>query len=348
VDLFFVLSGFLVSGLLFAEYRSKGRLSVGRFYVRRGWKIYPAFFFLIGVTLVVRAACRVATPGWEIVSEVLFLQSYVGGMWNHTWSLAVEEHFYLLLPLLLLALMKMAPGARDPFARSLPFAAGALFMALLALRLATAAWQPSFSFLTHFCPTHLRLDSLLFGVLISYVHHFRSPWFAAILSRRRWGLLALGCGCLLPPFFVAREASPFVCTFGFTLNYLGAGAILVGVLSLRLPQNLLVRLLSCVGRSSYSIYLWHMPVIVWGIPLAETVSGYPLGFPLSVALCVCGSVLVGTGMGSLVEWPALRLRDRWFPSRVRPVPTENRPLAFDNREFVVSEGVKVAESPVPV
>ena len=117
VDLFFVLSGFLIGGLLFREYRKYGALSFPRFFVRRGLKIYPPFIALVVATIVVRI-CTAEPMRWrDVLGEFLFLQNYLGKMWIHTWSLAVEEHFYLLLPLVLFILIRRNPRSRDPFAR---------------------------------------------------------------------------------------------------------------------------------------------------------------------------------------------------------------------------------------
>ena len=90
VDIFFVLNGFLVAGLLFEEHKKTGNTRIGRFLIRRGLKIYPAFWAMILVTVLVEHS-NVAT----IVNELLFIQNYRSGLWTHTWSLAVEEHFYL-------------------------------------------------------------------------------------------------------------------------------------------------------------------------------------------------------------------------------------------------------------
>jgi peptidoglycan/LPS O-acetylase OafA/YrhL len=92
VDLFFVLSGFLVSGLLFQEHQRRGSLRWGRFLVRRGFKIYPAFYAMMAVAIAV--AIRRHDLQWKpALAELLFVQNYVHGMWLHTWSLAVEEPF---------------------------------------------------------------------------------------------------------------------------------------------------------------------------------------------------------------------------------------------------------------
>jgi peptidoglycan/LPS O-acetylase OafA/YrhL len=115
VDLFFVLSGFLIGGLLVTELQKHGRIDITRFLVRRGLKIYPAYFVFIAYLMLMPAAKSFAQEGnaWATTVEewvrywpnLLFLQNYVGSNpAGHTWSLAVEEHFYLTLPFALAAL----------------------------------------------------------------------------------------------------------------------------------------------------------------------------------------------------------------------------------------------------
>jgi peptidoglycan/LPS O-acetylase OafA/YrhL len=99
VDLFFVLSGFLISGLLFLEYRSAGELKLARFFLRRGLKIYPAFWAMLFASVLGLVLAGKSVRGIAIAGELLFVQNYTQSIWEHTWSLAVEEHFYLLLPL---------------------------------------------------------------------------------------------------------------------------------------------------------------------------------------------------------------------------------------------------------
>ncbi len=325
VDLFFVLSGFLVSGLLFTDYRTRGRLAIGRFYVRRGWKIYPPFYVLIGATLVAHLLLRMPIPLRALPPELLFLQNYLQGIWGHTWSLAVEEHFYLLLPLLLWAILRGRPGVQDPFARVLPLMIGVIAIVELVLRWVNVQSYDTYSHRTHLFSTHLRLDSLFFGVLLAYWYHFHPERFAAIQARWRRGLLVVGLVLLVPPFLFDREEHIFLSTIGLTMNALGAGFVLVALLSLQLSQNWLLRSLAGIGRNSYSIYLWHMPVILWGIPQCESLSGIDFGSPVRVVLAVSGSVLVGIMMAQLIEVPVLRLRNRWFPAQSStsvPAPTQ--------------------------
>ena len=125
---FLCVIGFLISGLLFREYQKHGAIHPGRFYLRRGLKIYPAFYVLVAVTCLWIVSIGEAIPVNRLVPELLFLQNYFDGLWGHTWTLAVEEHFYLGLPLLLLWLGRN--GGPDPF-RKLPLAF--LFIAVGAL-----------------------------------------------------------------------------------------------------------------------------------------------------------------------------------------------------------------------
>ena len=318
VDLFFVLSGFLVSGLLFTEYRSSGRLGVGRFYLRRGWKIYPPFFVLIAASVLMNLR-----EGWPIrsvplASELFFLQSYVPGLWNHTWSLAVEEHFYLLLPLTLALMLRRNRAPPTPLRPILSLAAGVAVFAL-ACRLLNWYMRPSYGNLTHLFASHLRLDSLFFGVAISYAYHFHSSRFERLFARRRRFLMLGGALLLTPAFAFPLETTPFIYTIGLTIFYVGSGMMLVGILMSQIPTGRLVAALATLGQYSYSIYLWHMFVVAWGIPLVEGTLDRELDTGTRLAMYFVGSFGLGIAMAKVVEVPVLRLRDRWFPLQGIPI-----------------------------
>jgi peptidoglycan/LPS O-acetylase OafA/YrhL len=319
VDLFFVLSGFLISGLLFTEYASSGRISIGRFYIRRGWKIYPPFFTLMAFTVVLHAAVGRPASGSALASEFLFLQSYWPGVWNHTWSLAVEEHFYFLLPLVLSAIAAVNRRARRPLEPVVTFTACVLIYVFY-LRLANWQNQPLYSHHTHLFPTHLRLDSLMFGVAMSYVYHFHKARFVETLAPWRRFLIATGILLFVPAFVFQLETTPFIFTAGLTVFYIASAMLVSGVLLYRFPDRGILVHLATLGSYSYSIYLWHMFVIGWAIPLFEL--GYDMQFPFSVRLVlyVGGSLSLGALMAKLIEVPALRVRDRWFPSRSSGAP----------------------------
>ena len=137
VDLFFVLSGFLVSGLIFQEFRDRREIRPGRFLIRRAFKIYPPFYFLLAVTVLGMALAPTRGVSWSsVLCEAGFVQNYGRNLWGHTWSLAVEEHFYLLLAFLMFVLAR--GGGDDPF-RALPRIVVAVAAVCLGLRIATSS-----------------------------------------------------------------------------------------------------------------------------------------------------------------------------------------------------------------
>jgi peptidoglycan/LPS O-acetylase OafA/YrhL len=268
VDLFFVLSGFLVSGLLFREYRESQQVRAGRFLARRGFKIYPQFYALTAVTITV-AAWRGIPVSWRVIAaDVTFLQSYLPGFWGHTWSLAVEEHFYLLLAVVIGLLAKR--GGENPF-RALPKWIFAIFAAVLFARVATwwldppvleqahiyrsFYWTPSFpkwSYAAHLLSSHLRMDSLLAGVLLSYYHVFHGEALLQFVNRFRGWLAPISILTLTPALFL-EQVDPLLYTAGFSAIWLGfALLLLLVVYPVRPPASpgRVERALAGIGRVS--------------------------------------------------------------------------------------------------
>jgi peptidoglycan/LPS O-acetylase OafA/YrhL len=305
VDLFFVLSGFLISGLLFAEWKKYGAISLPRFYIRRGLKIYPAFYLLIAVTVSYLLLRGKPVPIKGALVEAVFLQSYFEGLWNHTWSLGVEEHFYLFLPLLLWIMTRLVRTS-DPF-RHLPKVFVALAAVVLLFRIA-AGWHETTAYPLFMYPTHLRIDGLFFGVVLSYYYHFRPRifrWFAATPV----GVFCSMAAAIL--LFALPAEDPFLHTVGLTIIWLGFGFLLARMIGQsewkrgRIAQRLLAR----IGYYSYSIYLWHM----WVARGMHHLAGTPTVWSFTMYLGLC--VIVGIAAARIIEMPVLALRDRWFPSR---------------------------------
>ncbi len=297
VDLFFVLSGFLISGLLFKEWTGTGTLNVRRFLIRRGFKIYPGFYVLLLLTWIVLPADPLR-PSYAI--DAFFLQGYFDPVWEHGWSLAVEEHFYLLLPLLLVALSWRK--SKDPF-RPIPIISAALFGLCLALRISAAADAENFDRLLR--PTHLRIDTLLGGVTLGYFYHFHRDKFVAAAT---WKTLCCGLILLVPAVLLPME-SPFITTVGYTFNALGFMCILIWSMNRTFYRTWIIER---IGIYSYSIYLWHQAVHL-------IVDRFlPVHTFWSLCVYLLTSVLLGALMGRLIELPFLALRDKWYPSERSP------------------------------
>jgi len=105
--LFFVISGYLVSSLLYSEYREIGDVRLKRFAVRRGLKNYPSFLIFLLVSLIYDWSVRgISYKFNQIFAEIFYVQNYLRGIFSHSWSLAVEEHFYILLILVWFFVLK--------------------------------------------------------------------------------------------------------------------------------------------------------------------------------------------------------------------------------------------------
>jgi peptidoglycan/LPS O-acetylase OafA/YrhL len=309
VDLFFVLSGFLVSGLLFREYQKTQTIDFKQFLIRRGFKIYPPFWALIIITSLVTAFITRDFYRKGMLGEALFLQNYFSYFWEHTWSLAVEEHFYLLLCLVFFILLRFK---KTPF-NAIPNIFIFLAIACLAMRQATAIFGV-YQYGTIIEPTHLRLDSLFFGVLISYLWHFRNLSENAYLIEYKTFIGIIGVICLLPAFFFKMSSHVWIGVFGVTFFYLGSGLLLLAFLKSDFSKNRFLPVLAAIGTYSYSIYLWNMPLQIW----LDKFLKYEFGeynWQIFAVTCFFGTFAVGIGMSKLVEYPMLKIRDRFFPAK---------------------------------
>lgn len=320
VDLFFVLSGYLVSGLLFKEYSLHGSVRPLRFLVRRGFKIYPTFYALLPFAVWVNI--QGGQFSWTgLISELTFLQNYLYGFgwwpFTITWSLAIEEHFYVALCLALWYAGRHGSLSSNAIPRTL-----IVLMALaLAMRLFSYAVRPlSFSGQLDqvlYTNTHLRFDSLLCGVLIAWMEQFRPERIKHFAKRVR--AFAPFCIIALLSFtpFLDPDTSYFPLTVGFTLIYLAFGVLLVWVLfSIRhFPMNAVTKAVGGIGQWSYSIYLSHVFILAWLLKLPFMASLFDQHHLLRFG--VYFSLSVGTGALISLTWERyfLRLRDRSFPSR---------------------------------
>jgi len=254
--------------------------------------------------------------GWIIrpaLHDVFFLQSYLPGTYGHFWSLAIEEHFYILLPLLLFFMIRKShAGDNDPFAK-LPIIFLLVAIVSLAVRVVHAALVQPYNYFTHLFPTHLRLDSLLFGVLLSYWYRFHSDRFGILVNRNLRSLFLIST-LLIAPALILEQSNMITHTIGLTFFYLGYGGFMIALLHISLTMKgiagWLMQGLSYIGKHSYPIYLFHLLVI------SQLQKYRLLRGLLGMSLYFVGSIAFGILISKLIEFPVLRLRDRIFPREV--------------------------------
>jgi peptidoglycan/LPS O-acetylase OafA/YrhL len=187
------------------------------------------------------------------------------------------------------------------------------------MRCLTALLIPEFSFHLHLAPSHLRFDSLAFGMLLSYWYHRHPQAVSSLIEAQRLKLAFISflllAWCALVPrhTFIGH-------TLIQTAQYIGHGLLLLlAIVGHRFQWaygTSIGRILQMIGRYSYSIYLWHMGVLVWSRTLISHLTGQAEFYgDLKVLTYAALVIPVGVVAAQLVEIPVLAIRDRFFPSR---------------------------------
>ncbi len=334
VDLFFVLSGFLVSGLLFREYQKYGNVTPKRFLIRRGFKIYP-LYYLSYVPYI-----PIILPNFKLggfLADMTFTQNYLwdfGYAYAASWSLAVEEHFYFGLVLVLwLGLrknfIKLEPPADLKILGKVEKSILAMMVLCIVFRVVNNLLFPN-AIAKNLTMTHLKIDSLLAGVLVAYLYHFRINFLRHNFNRFKIPLYTLSAIGLVWTPFLEPAYSFFVKTIGFTFLYISFSTLLISfLLNDKINQNLnsvltkpVVDFISKVGYCSYSIYLIHIYFdIMWGRFIQGKHLFYMPGHDLFINptfnFVVTSALSIGTGMIMTysIEVYFLKIRDKFYPSR---------------------------------
>ena len=327
VDLFFVLSGFLISRQLFRAIASTGSFSLREFYFKRALRILPAYLVVVaGYFLFPWLHEREALPSlWRFLT---FTQNFgldlrTSGTFSHAWSLCIEEQFYLLLPLCLLALIAVRAGQRASWLLGLMFAMGLVARGLVYLKQLTplgdsdgfaVAWYQWIYY-----PTWGRLDGLLVGIALAAIYEsresresraFRPALRAALTAHGHW-LLALAVALWAVTFWLFAEPESLTASvLAFPAIAIVYGLLVVAALS---PTGLLARhssrLTHWLATLSYSLYLTHKASIhVAQHQLAKT--GLDASGNAMFVCCIAASLLGALALHLAVERPFLRWRDR--------------------------------------
>lgn len=324
VTVFFFLSGYLITTLLRMECEKHGGANLLQFFLRRTLRILPPFYLVLAVIALLTALSVLpgGFHGQALAAQALFAANYweiFGGVQppgtEILWSLAVEEHFYLLFPFLYLAMRRFMPEGRHQFALIMALSAAVLAWRMLLVHQFSAIDLHSGS--AHHprtChATDTRLDGLLFGCALAV---WGNPALDVTRIRRsHWlWLLLPSCLALLLVTFVIRSV-PFRETWRYTLQGLALMPVFIAVIrySDALPLRFLNwRWVSRLGVLSYAFYLTHallLSLVAHWLPASEGLSHVQLMLlrgTVAFLLTLAGSWM----MHQWVEKPFLRLRRR--------------------------------------
>ncbi len=318
VDLFFVLSGFLIGQQIFRPYLHGRRLSILGFYRRRAYRILPSYFAVLGLYALVppwREAPSLA-PLWKFLTFTMnFGFSFGRRAFSHAWSLCVEEHFYLLLPLAAWLLM------RRPSVRRTVVVLASLVVAGIALRAFLITRYPDEVYTCIYYPSDTRLDGLLAGVSLALLRVFRPVWWSRLMRHGHMLFLA-GAACVSAVVLLfwrddmGSSTGPawWGTVFGFPLLALGLGLVTASSVSTNgLLARVRVPLAEPLAALAFTLYLTHKAVghaVMVAFPGVTTPKG-PASWLLYAFACLSAAGLLHLA----VEMPFLQLRDRAAVSR---------------------------------
>ena len=317
VDLFFVLSGYLIGGQLLAALARDQRIKLGRFFSRRALRIMPAYFVVLAIYFLLpawREYPEMSQPLWKFLLSVQNIALHGGTAFSHAWSLAVEDQFYLALPFLLLFLYRRPRAAI--IVPCLIVAGG------IGLRTFLAAQNPSVDGGVSFrgfqawiyYPTWTRLDPLVFGVVLAAIERFRPNWWQRLINCAPW-LLLPGLGLIVYALYLGetKNLTVVACVWQFPLIAVGMAAILVCAVSPRLPLcRVAIPGAAFIASIAYSAYLIQK-LVINGAEQFCTNHGIDLtSVPalLGVELCV---YIAATILFLSIERPFLLLRRSLAP-----------------------------------
>lgn len=302
VDLFFVISGYLITTILLEEQEATGTISLRNFYKRRALRILPALFAMVAIVSLVMVLLRVAgaslhEPYILLILALTSLMNWAralsitgGGEFGHTWSLAIEEQFYLIWPLLLIGLTTFAKNRAQIAAM-----VAVCFVTVLIWR--SALWFVGATPDRLYNGLDTRADCLIGGALLALIGVSRLPRILRSTAMVPAGFLAA--------FFILGPVwnGPFMLTVGYSIIALLSMWLIAALVAE--PNVKATRLFSSataywIGRRSYSLYLWHYPIIV--IP-GQLLPGQSA---LTTAALLITSFLVADLSYRFIEQPFLR------------------------------------------
>lgn len=311
VDLFFVLSGYLVGGLYWREWSKQGFVAPIGFVMRRALRTLPPYLVaMFGSWLIAKFMFGTAFD----LTFLLMVQNYTSDIsyFKGSWSLCIEEHFYLLLPIILGSVLYWGG------IRSVPYALAVIASTSLVARLLT--WdEGEHAFGFFYTATHLHFDGLALGVLAAYISHFR-PDLAERCLQYRKPIFSIGVGCVL---ITAWMSSAMVYIFVPAILSTVFTAVIIVLAADKSYGIATARIVEALAHGSYSLYLTHYVAIFFAVAGLQAI-GCTQSWQLAVG-GLLATLMAGYAFFWLVERPTFWLRDRLLKKDVQVRESNRHP-----------------------
>jgi peptidoglycan/LPS O-acetylase OafA/YrhL len=331
VDLFFVLSGYLIGNQILAPISSGKPFSLKVFFARRLLRTLPNYYVVLAVYLLALQFAphspilgKSASPVWAFLTFTQNFGLAYGQTFTHSWSLCIEEQFYVVMPLVALALARWTRSARPAWVvLALAVAAGVGARAYAWQAHALAAFDAEVYY-SSFC----RSDELLFGVAVAMLRNFHGELFARLMRR---GNALLAAGLAMSAAVLTCLANHWPSAFlssalGFSLVAASFALLVCAALS---PSCLINRVrvpgAASLALWSYAVYLAHKPIFMALNPWCKAWGVDPEA-PFVILAVMAAGVLGGWVLFRLVETPFMQLRARWYPALSTPVARPAGPV----------------------
>lgn len=314
VDLFFVLSGFLIGKQLWGELYRTGSIDITSFVLRRGLRIWPLYYATMLFFLLIGAEKAPTWPDWVMLSN------YVQAGYGRSWSLSTEEQFYLLMPSLLLIFSRVLKARWWPGCIVGLLAGVSVARALTFAALSARGLEPKLISTMMYSAFHLHCEALLIGLLVAWVVLRRPGWLAPASEGRIATKAILVAGAIAISGIALRTANREV------FAYLALGCVYGAGLCVGLSdRSLLTAVLRWkpwyyIARLSFGMYLNHLVLreptdTILAIVAAVLPGDSTIGFLVGLLLTVTASATTAAITFVLIEQPGLAWRDRWMARR---------------------------------
>jgi peptidoglycan/LPS O-acetylase OafA/YrhL len=314
VDLFFVLSGYLIGNQVLSRISNQKQVSLKTFYIRRFLRTFPNYYFILALYFLLPGFSErpIIVPLWQFLTFTQNFNLHQSG-YSQSWSLCIEEQFYLFFPLIVLFFC-----IKRPLRQSWQMLIGLLIMGVI---IRTIMWyvfvEPAIGkdivteyYNKIYYPTYTHLDGLLFGIAIALIKNFHPSFWQWLMEKGNILLITGITGSLISFYFLLNRFEMMQTAFGFSLVTFNFALLITAALS---PSSLLYNVnipgATTIAKLSYAIYLTHKQIILITYNILVE-RGVPYSFILYTAETIIMCLMSAWLLMFFIEKPFMWWRDK--------------------------------------